>query len=204
MGRHLLVRFNCPLTCMKTNPPYPPCQGGIKKQPPQKRINSPLEGESQRPSDLCEGRCGGGSFSVACPPTESLAGFALSSSTPPQGGSESLLCSVANFPQGGSVSCSFIGFFTPLTRGGRGGYLCPLTRGFFNNPSLIPSNTHSLIAFDLRYAASQLLRLRGMRRAAHGENMESDGPRYGVRPAPGVLRGKKLNPVSGPGWSGVF
>ena len=158
-GRHLLVRFDCPLTCIKPTPPTPPCQGGIKKQPPQKRINSPLEGhpftagytinsplegESQRPSALCEGRCGGGSFSVACPPTESLAGFALSSSTPPQGGSESLLYSVANFPQGGSVSCSFIGFFYPPDKGGRGGCLCPLTRGLFQQP-LINHVKHSFI-----------------------------------------------------------
>ena len=72
-----------------------PLQGLLKKS--QESIlscvhafefHSPLEGESKRPSGLCEGRFGGGSFSVACPPTNSPAGFALVSLTPPQGGSE--------------------------------------------------------------------------------------------------------------------
>ena len=38
------------------------------------------------------------------------------------------------------------------------------------------ANAHSSIAFDLRYAASQLLRARGMRRATQGEDMASGAP----------------------------
>ncbi len=56
----------------RDNPPYPPLSGGQERATPlveRSTINSPLEGVGlsprearQRPSGLCEGRCGGGSF----------------------------------------------------------------------------------------------------------------------------------------------
>ena len=50
--------------------------------------HSPLEGESRKPNRQVKADSVGGAFSVACPPTNSPAGFALASLTPPQGGSE--------------------------------------------------------------------------------------------------------------------
>ena len=85
-GIHFMIFFFCKMRSRL----------GLLKKPQESIVgcvhafefHSPLEGESKRPSGLCEGRFGGGSFSVACPPTNSPAGFALVSLTPPQGGSE--------------------------------------------------------------------------------------------------------------------
>ena len=103
----------------KTNPPYPPLTGGQERATPlveRSTINSPLEGESQRPSGLCKGRCGGGSFYPwHVPPPNRLRASPLALRLPLKGGVDPFL----------RVSP----FYTPLLRGGRGGCLCPLTSG---------------------------------------------------------------------------
>ena len=110
----------------KTNPPYPPLSGGQERATPlveRSTINSPLEGVGlsprearQRPSGLCEGRCGGGSFYPwHVPPPNRLRASPLALRLPLKGGVDPFLRGVL--------------FYTPLTRGGRGGCLYPLTKG---------------------------------------------------------------------------
>ncbi len=106
----------------KTNPPYPPLTGGQERATPlveRSTINSPLEGVGlsprearQRPSGLCEGRCGGGSFYPwHVPPPNRLRASPLALRLPLKGGVDPFLRGVL--------------FYTPLTRGGRGGRTAP-------------------------------------------------------------------------------
>ena len=155
----------------RVGPNTPPLRGLLKKS--QESIlgcvhafefHSPLEGESKRPSGLREGRFGGGSFSVACPPTNSPAGFALVSLSgfplgkpDPQGGSELLSRRTRTYNKSKNRN-----FINNPDKGGRGGCfssqggrpLYSLKEAFSTIPSRSRSTRHhpksipSLLSFS--------------------------------------------------------